>query len=282
LALIRLHRNDLSGARQAVENATALADRGSRLFDYRLRWAHALLLEAEGDTGQASRLLSDGWRLCHGADMGVDYPVVGPDLVRLACTVGDVDLAERVTAAVGEVAGNNHVPSMTGAALRCRGLLTDDADLLAQAIDAYAAGPRLLELALTCEEAADLTARRGDDTTARSMLERAGAIFEVLDATRGLVRVDAALRRLGVRRGRRGARQRPHVGWESLTPTERTVGDLVAEGLSNPQIAERLYISRRTVQTHVSHIFTKLDIASRAQLAAIVAEHRNAARQHAS
>jgi DNA-binding NarL/FixJ family response regulator len=72
------------------------------------------------------------------------------------------------------------------------------------------------------------------------------------------------------------------VGWESLTPTERTVGDLVAEGLSNPQIAERLYISRRTVQTHVSHIFTKLDIASRAQLAAIVAEHRNAARQHAS
>jgi DNA-binding CsgD family transcriptional regulator/tetratricopeptide (TPR) repeat protein len=282
LALIRLHRNDLSGARRAIDDATALGDRGSRLFDYRLHWAHALLLEAEGDMPRAASLLSRGWRLCHGADMGVDYPVVGPDLVRLACTVGDTDLAQHVTAAVGDVAAANHIPSMTGAALRCRGLLTRDAELLTQALDAYDAGPRRLELASTCEEAADVTARQGDDAAARSLLERAGGIFEGLDATRGLLRVDAALRRLGGRRGRRGARQRPQVGWESLTPTERTVADLVAEGLSNPQIAERLYISRRTVQTHVSHIFSKLDIASRAQLAALVAERRNAARPHAS
>ena len=46
--------------------------------------------------------------------------------------------------------------------------------------------------------------------------------------------------------------------------------DLVAEGLSNPQIGERLYISRRTVQTHVLHIFMKLGVSSRAQLAAEV------------
>ena len=58
--------------------------------------------------------------------------------------------------------------------------------------------------------------------------------------------------------------------WPSLTVTERTVADLVAEGLSNPQIGERLYISRRTVQTHVAHIFMKLGISSRAQLAAEV------------
>jgi DNA-binding NarL/FixJ family response regulator len=49
------------------------------------------------------------------------------------------------------------------------------------------------------------------------------------------------------------------------------VAGLVGEGLSNPQIAERLFVSRRTVQTHVAHIFVKLDIASRAQLAALVA-----------
>jgi DNA-binding NarL/FixJ family response regulator len=47
-----------------------------------------------------------------------------------------------------------------------------------------------------------------------------------------------------------------------------TVTDLVAEGLSNPQIGERMYISRRTVQTRLAHIFAKLDISSRAQLAA--------------
>lgn len=275
LALIRLHRNDLPGARQAVENATSMGDRGSRLFDYRALWAHALLLEAEGDTEQAFATLADRWRLCQDAGMAVDYPVVGPDLVRLARAVGDVNLAEQVAAAVSEVAADNHVPSITGAALRCRGLLIDDADVLTRAVDAYAEGPRLLELALTCEEAADPTARAGDTTRARSLLERAAEIFERLDAARGLVRVDATLRKLGVRRGRRGTRRRPQLGWESLTPTERAVVDLVAEGLSNPQVGERLYVSRRTVQTHVSHVFTKLGIASRAQLAAAAAQHRS-------
>jgi DNA-binding NarL/FixJ family response regulator len=191
--------------------------------------------------------------------------------VRLTLMNALADLAAEVTAATNDVASANQVPSITGAALRCRGLLSDDADAMTQAIEAYANSPRRLELALTCEEAATLAARHGDATRARALLERASEGFEYLDATRGLVRVDAALRRLGVRRGRRGARQRPHVGWESLTPTERTVGELVAEGLSHPQFAERLYISRRTVQTHVSHIFTKLGMASRAQLAAAVA-----------
>src|SRR6185437_16919458 len=195
----------------------------------------------------------------------------GPDLVRLARGVGDSCLAEEVTDAVAAVAFGNDVPSITGAALRCRGLLTDDAEAFTQALDAYANSPRRLELALTCEEAADAAARHGDTTGARSLLERAAEIYEGLDATRGLLRVDAALRGLGVRRGRRGPRQRPQQGWGSLTVTERTVAELVAEGLSNPQIAERLYVSRRTVQTHVSHIFTKVGLASRAQLAATVA-----------
>jgi DNA-binding CsgD family transcriptional regulator len=52
------------------------------------------------------------------------------------------------------------------------------------------------------------------------------------------------------------------------------VAGLVADGLTNPQIGARLYISGRTVQTHLAHIFAKLDIASRAQLAAQVTRHR--------
>ena len=77
-----------------------------------------------------------------------------------------------------------------------------------------------------------------------------------------------------VRRGRRGTRGRPEIGWASLTPAEHAVAGLVAEGLSNPQIGERLYISRRTVQTHLAHMFAKLYIATRAQLAATVTRHR--------
>ena len=71
-----------------------------------------------------------------------------------------------------------------------------------------------------------------------------------------------------------GARTAAAIGWQSLTPTEQSVVGLVAEGLSNPQIGERLYISRRTVQTHLAHVFAKLDISSRAQLAAEAIRHR--------
>jgi DNA-binding CsgD family transcriptional regulator len=73
-----------------------------------------------------------------------------------------------------------------------------------------------------------------------------------------------------VTRGR-GPRSRPALGWDSLTPTELTVAQAVAEGLSNPRIAARMFISRRTVTTHLTSIFRKLGIASRAELAARVA-----------
>jgi predicted ATPase/class 3 adenylate cyclase/DNA-binding CsgD family transcriptional regulator len=66
----------------------------------------------------------------------------------------------------------------------------------------------------------------------------------------------------------RGARLRPATGWPSLTPTEREVVALVAEGLSNPEVAERLFMSRSTVKTHLNHVFAKLGIATRAELAA--------------
>jgi DNA-binding CsgD family transcriptional regulator len=68
-----------------------------------------------------------------------------------------------------------------------------------------------------------------------------------------------------IRKGR-GSRGKPLIGWDSLTPAERDVIALVVEGLTNPQIGERLFISRRTVQHHLAHVFAKLGIASRAQL----------------
>ena len=66
----------------------------------------------------------------------------------------------------------------------------------------------------------------------------------------------------------RGERKRPARGWESLTPTELKVIGLVAEGLTNPQIGARMFISRGTVKVHLSHIFAKLGVSTRAELAA--------------
>jgi len=70
----------------------------------------------------------------------------------------------------------------------------------------------------------------------------------------------------------RGQRKRPSFGWDSLTPTELRVAALVAEGLNNPQVGERMFIARGTVKIHLAHIFAKLNISSRSQLAVIVTQ----------
>lgn len=71
-----------------------------------------------------------------------------------------------------------------------------------------------------------------------------------------------------------GWRKRPTSGWESLTPTEIVVVRLVSEGLANKDIATRLFVSPRTVQTHLTHVYTKLGFTSRVQLAQAAAGRR--------
>jgi len=71
----------------------------------------------------------------------------------------------------------------------------------------------------------------------------------------------------------RGERKRPPTGWESLTPTEFDVVRLVEEGLPNKDIATRLFVSPRTVQSHLRHVYNKLSLTSRVQLAQEAARH---------
>ncbi len=78
-----------------------------------------------------------------------------------------------------------------------------------------------------------------------------------------------------VRRGR-GERKRPSKGWASLTPTELDVVGLACEGLGNKEIATRLYVSPRTVQAHLSHVYAKLGVTSRVQLAQEASRHKSA------
>jgi DNA-binding CsgD family transcriptional regulator len=72
---------------------------------------------------------------------------------------------------------------------------------------------------------------------------------------------------------RRGERKRPTSGWASLTPTERDVVRLVSEGLAKKDVAARLFVSPRTVQSHLTHVYTKLGLTSRVQLAREAARH---------
>jgi DNA-binding NarL/FixJ family response regulator len=105
----------------------------------------------------------------------------------------------------------------------------------------------------------------GDSESAAS----AAALFEEIGATSGVARSEKALQRLGVQRQRRAAAS-------PLSERELEVAQLIAEGLSNPAIAARLYLSRPTVASHVSHILTKLGFSSRSQIAAWVSAQRTA------
>jgi DNA-binding CsgD family transcriptional regulator/tetratricopeptide (TPR) repeat protein len=271
-SLILLHRNDVPGARKAAEAAEAeLSGTGPRYRSDWLQWARALILDADGQRDQAYAVLAGCWDRCARLGHALEYRVLGPDLIRLARASGDGERAGAVASAVTGLAERNEVPSLAGAALRCRGLAGDDAEILATAVRAYQPVTRPLELAGCCEDAGAAFARRGMTDRARPLLEEALAIYEHLGADRDLARAEAVLREAGIRRGTRGRRGRPQFGWPGLTPAEQTVARLVADGLSNPQIGDRLFISRRTVQTHLAHIFTKLDITSRAQLGAQVA-----------
>ena len=271
LSRISLHRNDLSRAQEAAAAADRnLAGWGSGHSMTWVAWPRALILEAGGEPARALATMAGLWDWCVGSGLALEYPALGADLVRLALAAGDLGRAREASTAVAEVAAGNDVAWMTAEALRCQGLVEDDTEILQAAADAHTAGKRPLGLALACEEAGSALVRHGHAERARPLLDQAIDIYERLGAARDLARAEATLRAAGIRRGRRGTRSRPQFGWRSLTPTERTVADLVTEGLSNPQIGERLYISHRTVQTHLAHIFAKLDIASRAQLAAEV------------
>lgn len=266
-AFIALHRGDVPATRRALAAAEEENQRlGSQAIDSVL-WGRALLAEASGAPDEALALHWDAWQLCAEAGTASQYPVLGPDLVRLSLMAGDRARAEAATAAVEEVAARAGTPVVGAAVLRTRGLLTDDPAMLSDAARTYQECGRPLEAAQASEEAAAALARQGRAEDARALLGRALEHYTLLRATYDSARVEARLRELGVRRGRQGSRRRPPSGWDALTGTERTVAYLVAEGLSNRQVAERLFLSRHTVHTHVSHILAKLGLASRVELA---------------
>ncbi|HWD09464.1 MAG TPA: LuxR C-terminal-related transcriptional regulator, partial [Actinomycetota bacterium] len=291
-SMIALHRGDSAVAEREIASAEAEAyGIGPQWRPDWMLWAKGLKSESEGRVAEAMRTLAIAWRMCREAGVTAEYPVIGPDLVRLALASGEGGLAEEVTAALEALASQTDVASVRGAALRCRGLVRSDPALLLEAVQAYRSTPRRWELALACEDAAVALAgtrsavpagggQVGDVGTARrarALADEALDTYRSLDANRELARAQARLRAAGLRTGTRGERQRPRSGWASLTAAEHEVASLVAEGLGNPEIAARLFISRRTVQSHVSHILEKLDLTSRVELA-VSATRRHAKR----
>ncbi len=143
------------------------------------------------------------------------------------------------------------------------GVLALDAESASEAVRCFSAADAL-------RAAIGLTARPFDESERAPHLDRARDLLgeEIFEQHW----TEAASLPLGemieyVSRAR-GERKRPSSGWDSLTPTEVRVVGLAAAGLTNPQIAERMFIARGTVKVHLSHVFAKLGVATRAELAA--------------
>jgi DNA-binding CsgD family transcriptional regulator len=233
--------------------------------------AVAGLKEAEGDDPGAYDVLLRCWRFQAAREDRFYDRCVAPDLVRLALALGHHDVAAEVASTVtAGVALAPEVPTVRSVALRCRGLVDGDVELMIEAVAAARETPLIVEHGAACEEAARLLARSGRRDEAATLLEEALELYERAGAEAWAARVRAQLRALGVHRGRRGSRNRPASGWRSLTATERAVSLLVAEGLTNGAVARQLYISPHTVNTHLRHVFAKLGVSNRVALASEV------------
>jgi len=178
-----------------------------------------------------------------------------------------------MTADTEAVAASVDTATARAQALRCRGLLSGDAAVLVKAVAEHRLGPHRIELAGAAEEAAAALMDGDEGSDAPALLREALEIWDGAGASYDAARLLARLRVGGARPGKRGVRRRAEAGWDSLTDSERRVLDLVREGLTYREVGERLFISRRTVETHVARVFRKLGVGSRAELSALLIEH---------
>jgi DNA-binding CsgD family transcriptional regulator len=265
LARIAIRRNRLDEAARHVEMAQLIIDQTGP------QWGSVPvvgLLEAHGDLDEATKRLGAGWESAVRRGIVEGQVAIGPELVRLALATGSRSYACQVAEALQTLAAMVNVPVADAGALLSKGRLSGDPETLLAAVEAYRKGHRTPALADAGEVAAVALAHAGRSSEAVSLLEETVATFEALGAQRDLARVRSTMRELGLRRGTRSPHRTARSGWDALTQTESEIVTLTAQGLTNPEIGRRLFISPRTVQSHLSHVFLKLGVASRVELAA--------------
>jgi DNA-binding CsgD family transcriptional regulator len=180
---------------------------------------------------------------------------------------GDISTARALAGHAAALAARSDTPHRQANASYCRGLLDHDPARLLDAAERYQEASRPLLSAKALEAAAGDFIGADDRGQARAAFTRALEVYASLGAAADVARLQARFRAHGIRRGPRAKHRHARTGWDSLTPTETKIAALVEGGLSNPEIAAKLFLSRRTVATHVSHILKKLDVNSRIDIA---------------
>jgi DNA-binding CsgD family transcriptional regulator len=264
-AVISFHRGEIGIARRHLAAATQHAKRLGRRLITSLALARSLDREQDGALPEALAALTDAFG--GNAEEVEEIEDLLADAVRLASQTGELGIAQSLAGHAETLAGESEIPHRQANALYCRGLLDHDAGRLLAAAERYDDAGRPLLTAKALEAAASEFVDAGDRGQARDAFTRAADIYTSLGAAADVARLQATFRAHGIRRGPHAKHRRERSGWASLTATEIKIAAFVEEGLSNPEIAARLLLSRRTVATHVSHILKKLDVHSRTDIA---------------
>ncbi|MEV7619795.1 AAA family ATPase [Microbacterium sp. NPDC089321] len=224
---------------------------------------HSQLARARGDAAATRETMWRGWEDLHGAGLLMDCAEIALDVIEL--WRGQPGRCDEVVVAMDALAARNpRITHLQAAALAVRGVAESRADALIDAAQLLAATPRRLDHARVAELAALALPARDD--RARVLAEGSLHSYAEVGADHEARRAASSFRRAGIS-VRVAARVRPSSGWEALTRTEERIARHVATGETNLEIAQELFISRRTVETHVSNILTKLGLRSRTELA---------------
>jgi DNA-binding CsgD family transcriptional regulator len=269
IALVRAHQGRAEEAEAAAVRARALCEQaGNEVFAVRNLWVLGLLALSRGDYANAVETLAPllgRLARCGYGPMTV-LPVL-PDAIEALIGVGNLEHAAAHLDELDATARLGSAYALARAA-RCRGLLAAAGRHYSAALDAFdkavAAHERLpdpIERGRTLLALGQTQRRAGRRRDARETLQEGLAIFEEIDTALWAERTRTELGRLGGRA--------PSAG--DLTGAEKRVARLVAEGKTNREVAAALFVTERTVETHLSSIYRKLDLRSRTELAAYLA-----------
>jgi DNA-binding CsgD family transcriptional regulator len=274
LGRLALYTGDGRQARQTGEIAKTMLNESTPGVRRHAAWLLSLQATADGDPRQAHQ-----WLCAMGEqerrhvlrrlwmDMADE-----PQMVRMAVAVGDRELAESAVADASRRAELcPEVPSLDAIAAHASGLLNRDTDKLSEAVSLFKRSPRALAHAAAWEDLGLAHQRQGIADSAIDALTEALVLFARAGATRDAARLRSRLRALGVRR-RVAASDKPATGWAAMTKSELAIAQLVASGLTNREIAERLFVSPHTVNTHLRQVFAKLEVKSRVDLTRLATE----------
>lgn len=264
-AHIQLERGDLAAARDGLA-MTGGASPDSMNLPVVL-FARARVALAQGRQDAALHAARTAGHLL-GTGFGIDHPGFIPwrrTAAMAAHALGHADQARALAGELLESARASGTARALGLALRTQAALVPGDRrllLLAEAADAIKPSPSAVERAHVLVELGAARRQAGDKIAARQALREGLELADRMGAAPLVQAARRELRALGLR-----PRRSAITGLGSLTPTERRVAKLAASGLTNRQVAEALFITVRTVETHLARTYQKLGISARAELA---------------